>query len=153
MSIVNLEDLEKLTEKLYGPQQDPSLNLYEKSISDSYIQNYSLFTELFELFITTKSNHCQFWILNKLINLVQTKYNNFSDEEKLNFRKILLFLFENKIDKISSTTFINGKFCLLLINWMINDFPENWSNFFKDFMNLSLESSEEGGKIHKISKN
>lgn len=152
MSIVNLEDLEKLTEKLYGPQQDPSLILYEKSISDSYVQNYNRFSELFEFFVNTNNPHCQFWVLNCLINLVQKKYESFKTEEKANFRKIILFLFESKIDKIAATNFISVKFCLLLLNWMINDFPENWPSFFIDILGIVCSNNDDAGKIKKISK-
>ncbi len=151
MSIVNLEDLEKLTEKLYGPQQDPNLTLYEKSISDSYVQYYNRYSDLFEFFVNTNNPHCQFWVLNCLINLVQQKYESLSTDEKANFRKIILFLFESKIDKIAATTFINGKFCLLVLNWMINDFPENWPSFFSDILAIVCSNNDEAGKIKKIS--
>lgn len=151
MSIVNLEDLEKLTEKLYGPQQDPTLTLYEQNITDSYVQNYNRYSELFEFFVTTNNPHCQFWVLNCLIKLVQQKYELLNIEEKANFRKIILFLFETKIDKIAATTFINGKFCLLLLNWMINDFPENWPSFIVDILGIVCNNNDEAGKIKKIS--
>lgn len=151
MSIVNLEDLEKLTSKLYGPQQDPSLNTYEKNLSNSYLENYNRFGELFEFFVNSNNPHCQFWVLNCLINLVEQKYNLFTNEEKENFRRIILFLFESKIDKVSATPFINGKFCLLVINWMINDFPEHWPTFFKDILNIVINSSDEAGKMGRIS--
>ncbi len=152
MSIVNLEDLEKLTDKLYGPQQDPSLTLYEKNIFESYTQNYSKFTELFEFFVNTNNLHCQFWCLNCLINLLQKKYSTLSMDEKANFRKIIVFLFESKIDKITSTIFINGKFCLLLLNWMINDYPENWPTFINDILAIVVSKDDDTGRIKKISK-
>jgi len=152
MSIVNLEDLEKLTEKLYGPQQDPSLTVYEKNISDSYIQNYKRLSELFEFFVSTSNPHCQFWILNCLINLVQQKYELLDIEEKANFRKIILFLLESNINKIAATTFINGKYCLLLLNWMIKDFPENCPTFVGDILRIICSNNDEEAKIKKISK-
>ena len=151
MSIVNLVDLEKLTEKLYGPQTDNTLNLYEKELSESYLANHSKYTELFEFFIQTESVHCQFWILNNLINLVEKKYPILSSEEKENFRRIILFLFEHKISKINSTTYTSSKFCLFLLSWMKNDFPEAWSNFFKDILNIIYGATDDSLKIKMIS--
>ena len=152
MSIIKLEDLEKLTEKLYGPQQDNSLNIYENNISNSYFENHCKFSELFEFFIQTESVHCQFWIWNNLINLVEKKYSIFTSEEKANFRNIITHLFENKISKITSTPYTSSKFCLFLISWMKNDFPESWPTFFKDILKLVYSATDETIRIKMISK-
>jgi hypothetical protein len=152
MSIITLQDLEKLTEKLYGSQQDSSLNVFENNISNSYFENHSKFTELFEFFTQTESVHCQFWIWNNLINLVEKKYTIFTNEEKANFRSIIKYLFENKITKITSTPYTSSKFCLFLFSWVKNDFPELWPTFFKDIMKLIYMNTDEIIKIKMISK-
>ena len=151
MNIINLEELERLTEKLYGPQQDAGLLNYSNMLKDNYINNFANFQELFQFFIESKSQHCLFWLLDLLTAIINSQYKAFPDELKAKFRELLVFIFENHIEKVFVVNFIETKFCVLLINWLKHDYPENWPNFFKDMISLIFNSKDENQKRLKVS--
>jgi hypothetical protein len=152
MNGINLVDLEKLTETLYGKQQDPSITEYSKLLVENYIKNYQKFEELLQFFINTNSQHCQFWLLHLLVEVVDANHMNFSTQEREQFRKYLMLLFTDYIGKITQQTFISNKFGLLLITWIKIDYPENWPTLFKDLLTAIFNSTDDAKKIAQISK-
>jgi hypothetical protein len=151
MNIITLEELEKLTEKLYGPLQDPGLINYSNMLKENFIGNFGNFQQLFQFFIDSKSQHCLFWLLDLLTSIINSQYKNFPDEYKAKFRELLVFIFENHIQKVFIANFIETKFCVLLINWLKHDYPENWPNFFKDMITMIFNTTDENLKRLKVS--
>ena len=76
MNSIPLEDLEKLTEILYGPKQDIKITEYANFLTDKYSNNYDSFEELFSYFIKTSNQHCQFWLLDLLVHIIKINYNH-----------------------------------------------------------------------------
>lgn len=151
MSLVNLEELERITEKLYGPKQDVSITQLANSLTEAYTTNWNRFQELFEFFVKTNNLHCQFWIIDLLTYILNSQYKNFSPQDKEKFRNLLTSLFDNYIEKIISVTFIANKFGVLMINWLKHDYPENWPTFIKDFLGLIFNTQDENIKLMKMS--
>jgi hypothetical protein len=152
MNGIRLEDLEKLTETLYGQKQDQSITEYSNLLAQEYINNPQKFEELLQFFIQTNNTHCQFWLLHLLIQIINTNRLKFSDDERQVWRKYLIALFNEYIQKITQATFISNKFGLLFITWIKIDYPEKWPTVFKDLM-TNIFSSSDDTKISKISKN
>lgn len=149
MSIINLEELESLTVKLYGPKQDLQLLEYATMLKDRFVSEIK-FEELFEKLINTNNQNCQFWIFDLLIAIVNDQYKNFTNDQKAKFRELLIYVLENYTQKIFSVTFIETKFCVLFINWIKHDYPENWSTFFKDLIALIFNTNDENLKLFKV---
>jgi len=150
MSIINLQDLEKLTSKLYEPSQDPSLIDNANRLKEAYVQNFYNFPELFDYLITTKNQNCKFWILDLLVVLLNTNYNNFTIEHKEKFREVFVFIIDNYIEIISAVKFIENKLCVLLINFIKHDYPENCPNFFELLINTIFKTENENLKLLKV---
>lgn len=151
MSIINLRDLENLASKLYGPKQDTSLIQNANAIKEAYLQNFQKFSELFDYLINTNNQHCQFWIMDLLILLLNEKYKNFTAEHKEKFREVLLYIINNYIEKISSINFIENKLSVLMINFLKHDYPENCPNFFEIFIGSIFNTENENSKMLKVS--
>jgi hypothetical protein len=150
MNIINLDDLEVMTQNLYGPKQDPSISEYAKQLTEYYVSNYSFFPQLFDFFIKTNNQHCQFWLLDLLIHLVNSCYSGFQPDDKAKFREYLINLFQNHITKIQTATFISNKYGLLFINWLKHDYPENWPELVKDLVQLIFSTTDENLKMQKV---
>ena len=153
MNSIPLVDLENLTTTLYGPKQDKAITEYANNLAETYINNFNSFEELINYFIQTNNQHCQFWLLDLLVHIVETNYKNFPDETKEKFRKAILYLFDSLIVKITHLTFISNKFGLLFVIWIKHDFPEKWQNAFKEILSNIFSTSDENLKMKKISKN
>lgn len=151
MNIISLEELEKLTEKLYGPLQDPGLINYSNMLKENFISNFASFQQLFQFFIDSKSQHCLFWLLDLLTSMINSQYKYFPDDYKAKFRELIVFIFESHIQKVFIANFIETKFCVLLINWLKHDYPENWSSFFKDIITMIFNTTDENLKRLKVS--
>ena len=106
----SLEELEKIITKLYGPHPDMNIAEYSNTQKEYYINNYQSFVELFEFIVKTNSQHCQFWLLDVLIGLVNTQYPNFSPEMKIKFQQILAYMIDTHINILCSVNFIANKF-------------------------------------------
>ena len=151
MSIINLQDLEKLTSKLYGPLQDPSMIENANRIKEAFLENFENFPQLIEYLIISKNQHCQFWILDLLILILNAKYTNyFNTENKEKFREAILYILSNYIEKISSVNFIENKLCVLMIDLIKHDYPENCPNFFEILISRIFKTENENIKMLKV---
>ena len=148
MVITSLEEVEKMSEILYNPtskkevkEEYEKLSLLYESTPDSYI-------ELFEYFIKTKKDICQFWILQMLINLSNKHYNIYSIDNKKNFRFALINLVNLYLSQNVIKTHVSNKYCQLFINWIKFDFPENCNSSFHDILGLIYSENNENARIN-----
>jgi len=151
MNIINLADVENLTDKLYGNQPDASLMQYAGALKENYLNNPGGFVDLFSFVINSNKQHCLFWSLDLLSSLVNSRYETFSEEMKMKFRETLIFLVENQLEKIFSANFIVNKFSVLFINWLKHDYPENWPSLFKDLINSMVNTEDQNVRMLKAS--
>jgi hypothetical protein len=151
MNGISLEDLEKLTETLYGQKQDQSITEYSNLLAQNYIVNYQKYEELLQYFIRSNNPHCQFWLLHLLIQVVNTNHSALSDTDREKIRKYLMLVYNDYIGKVTEKTFISNKFGLLFITWIKIDYPEKWPTLWKDLMG-NIFNSPDDTKLAKISK-
>jgi hypothetical protein len=151
MNGISLEDLEKLTDTLYGQKQDQSITEYSSLLAQNYINNYQKYEELLQYFIRSTNAHCQFWLLHLLIQVINKNQMSLNDSDREKIRKYLMLIFNDYIQKITQQTFISNKFGLLFITWIKYDYPEKWPGLFKDLMG-DIFNSPDDTKLAKISK-
>ena len=176
--IIDLIQLEKITENLYNPTNTNSTNstnttntnnttnttnnidflAYSNKIIESYTSLLSAnnnidipINELFNFLIQSNNQHCLFYILDLLVKLVNTNYTNLNTTNTSNIFKLkLLQLFHSHIRKLASLNFITNKYCLLVITYMKYDFPDTSPDYLKEFMHKITEENDSSNKILKI---
>jgi hypothetical protein len=149
---VSLEQLELITEVLFNPQGNLSKKEEAEKISLLYESTPSCYKELFEYFVKTKKDICQFWILQTLINLTNKYYNNYTPEDRANIRAALLNIISFYLSQYQIKAHVVNKFCQYYLVWIKFDFPENNKNAFLDLMKLIETASNDNIKLNIMSK-
>jgi len=150
---VSLTELEKLTTIIFkNPNADKSLTQTLHDLSDQCESDPTTFQDLFQHFINTNVDTCQFWLLNILINISSTKYKYLTDEDRSKFRSALIYLFDSCITKLTSKQYILSKYCVLFVSWLKHDYPENWSDAFKILLSCIFNSQNVHENLLKLSK-
>ena len=152
MVITSQEEVEKMAEILYNPSSKKELKEQFEKLSLVYENTPESYMELFEYFLKTKKDICQFWILQMLINITNRHYNTFSLEHKSNFRSALVNLINYYLSQNTIKTHVSNKYCQLFINWIKFDFPENCSTLFHDIISLIIKSENDSIRLNIMCK-
>ena len=113
MSNSNLSKIEQIVPQIYGPNCDPQVMKFCEDVQKYYLENTDKFYELFQYIINTKIPHFKLWLLNTLIEIINQKYANMSNETKNNFRQTIINIFKSNFEVIFSEQFIVKKYSLL----------------------------------------
>lgn len=152
MVITSLEEVEKMAEILYNPSANKELKEEVEKLSLIYENSPQSYIELFEYFLKTKKDICQFWIMQMLINLTNKHYSEMGSEHRSNFRQALLNLIHFYLSQGNIKNHVSNKFCQLFINWVKYDYPENYSSVFHDIMSLIYKSENDNTRMNIMCK-
>ena len=150
MTTAELSKVESIAEQLYGPSPSQEITQYCEQMKNFYLSNLNSFQDLFNSYIKTANSHFAFWLLDILITLTNTQYNNLSPQLKENFRNYLTQIILNQTNPIHNVLFIMNKFCFLVITWLKFDYPENNSNFWNDILKNIYETNDANVKLTKL---
>ena len=107
MTTAELSKVESIAEQLYGPSPSQEITQYCEQMKNFYLSNLNSFQDLFNSYIKTANSHFAFWLLDVLITLTNTQYNNLSPQLKETFRNYYYSKEETQsidIEKYSSIT-------------------------------------------------
>ena len=150
MTTPELVKVEGIISQLYGPNPGKEITDYCEGIKNFYLQNLQNFQDLFNSYMKTQNSHFSFWLLDILITLTNTQYNNLSPQLKETFRNYLKQLILNSTNSVNNISFIFNKFCFLVIIWLKFDYPENNSSFWNDILQNIFETQNQNEKLTKL---
>ena len=150
MSNSNLSKIEQIVPQIYGPNCDPQVMKFCENVQKYYLENTDKFYELFQYIINTKIPHFKLWLLNTLIEIINQKYANMSNETKNNFRQTFINVFKSNFEVIFSEQFIVKKYSLLFNKFIFYDFPENNNTIFNDILTDIYNAQDINQKINKL---
>ena len=145
-----LQKLENIIFKLYEPNPSEEIKNYCNNIKNHYLLNLNNFYELFNCLSLSVNKYFQFFIIDILIEIIETKYNELTSDLKSKFLSLILETIANHIEKLYTEKFIANKFCYMIIHFLIYDFPQNNNNFFKSIHQDILNTSDNNKKILKL---
>ena len=145
-----LQKLENIIFKLYEPNPSEEIKNYCNNIKNHYLLNLNNFYELFNCLSLSVNKYFQFYIIDILIEIIETKYNELTSDLKSKFLSLILETIANHIEKLYIEKFIANKFCYMIIHFLIYDFPQNNNNFFKSIHQDILNTSDNNKKILKL---
>ena len=145
-----LQKLENIIFKLYEPNPSEEIKNYCNNIKNHYLLNLNNFYELFNCLSLSVNKYFQFYIIDILIEIIETKYNELTSDLKSKFLSLILETIANHIEKLYTEKFIANKFCYMIIHFLIYDFPQNNNNFFKSIHQDILNTSDNNKKILKL---
>ena len=145
-----LQKLENIIFKLYEPNPSEEIKTYCNNIKNHYLSNLYNFHELFNCLSLSINKYFQFYIIDILIEIIETKYNELTPDLKSKFLALILETISNHIEKLYTEKFIANKFCYMIIHFLIFDFPQNNNNFFKNIHNDILNTTDNNKKILKL---
>ena len=145
-----LQKLENIIFKLYEPNPSEEIKNYCNNIKNHYLLNLNNFYELFNCLSLSVNKYFQFYIIDILIEIIETKYNELTSDLKSKFLSLILETIANHIEKLYTEKFIANKFCYMIIHFLIFDFPQNNNNFFKNIHQDILNTSDNNKKILKL---
>ena len=145
-----LQKLENIIFKLYEPNPSEEIKTYCNNIKNHYLSNLYNFHELFNCLSLSVNKYFQFYIIDILIEIIETKYNELTPDLKSKFLALILEIISNHIEKLYTEKFIANKFCYMIIHFLIFDFPQNNNNFFKNIHNDILNTTDNNKKILKL---
>ena len=145
-----LQKLENIIFKLYEPNPSEEIKNYCNNIKNHYLLNLNNFYELFNCLSLSVNKYFQFFIIDILIEIIETKYNELTSDLKSKFLSLILETIANHIEKLYTEKFIANKFCYMIIHFLIYDFPQNNNNFFKNIHQDILNTSDNNKKILKL---
>lgn len=149
MNTHELCKLRTIVSSLYGPNPSQEIVSFCENQRQYYLDNISSFQILFSCLETSTDSYFIFWSLDLLNTLISLKYNNFSDQQKVLFRQWIENILMNSI-AITSVSFTSNKLSLLIINWLVFDYPENYPVFWSNLITNIFNTQNQDNKIKKI---
>ena len=145
------EDVEKMAEILYNPSSPKEMKAHYEQLSTLYESSPGSYMELFEYFMKSKKDICQFWIIQTLINYTNNYYGNYSESDKENFRITIIKIISQYLSQMQIKVHVSNKFCQFFINWIKFDFPENCSTTIHELLDLVYKAESDNIRLNLLS--